>query len=293
MLILREVLRWHADEVAELLETSVASVNSALQRARATLDTVGVAETDTYAELGRGRSSELLDRYVDAFERYDIDALIELIHEDATMSMPPFDHLAARHGRHRRVVRRARRRVRRVASHPRPWPTARRRTRSTAPTRPAGTTPWALGVLEIPTAGSSGSTRSSTSSGCSRCSTCRCTSVRTTDHAPPAGGYRLRPVIDAAVPGFLPSTHGLRFKNDWPKAAALRIDVLGQQIPVGERRRGLCGGMVFAVRDLFRLGRPVPPDTTAPGSGPLYEYIGERLQATASSSRTARCATSI
>src|SRR3954452_20567574 len=89
VLILREVLRWHADEVAQLLETSVASVNSALQRARATLDSVDIADTDTYAEMD-ATQQELLDRYVDAFERYDIDALIELIYEDATMSMPPF-----------------------------------------------------------------------------------------------------------------------------------------------------------------------------------------------------------
>ncbi len=85
-------------------------------------------------------------------------------------------------------------------------------------------------------------------------------------------------MIDAAVPGFLPSTHGLRFENDWPRAAAFRIDVLGVQVPVGDARGGLCGGMVFAVRDLFLLGRPVPPDTTAPGSGPLYDYIGRRLK---------------
>lgn len=91
VLILREVLRWHADEVAQLLETSVASVNSALQRARATLDDVGVAETDTFAEMDDAQR-ELLDRYVDAFERYDIESLTELIYEDATMSMPPYDH---------------------------------------------------------------------------------------------------------------------------------------------------------------------------------------------------------
>jgi RNA polymerase sigma-70 factor (ECF subfamily) len=91
VLILREVLRWRADEVAQLLESSVASVNSALQRARATLDSVGVTESDTYSEMDDAQR-ELLDRYVDAFERYDIDELIGLIYEDATMSMPPFDH---------------------------------------------------------------------------------------------------------------------------------------------------------------------------------------------------------
>jgi RNA polymerase sigma-70 factor (ECF subfamily) len=90
VLILREVLRWKADEVAQLLETSVASVNSALQRARATLDAVGVTETDTFDEMDDAQR-ELLDRYVDAFERYDMDELTELIYEDATMSMPPYE----------------------------------------------------------------------------------------------------------------------------------------------------------------------------------------------------------
>jgi RNA polymerase sigma-70 factor (ECF subfamily) len=87
VLILREVLRWKASEVAELLETSVPSVNSALQRARATLETADIAKTASLDEADR----ELLDRYVQAFERYDIDALTALIHEDATQSMPPYD----------------------------------------------------------------------------------------------------------------------------------------------------------------------------------------------------------
>jgi RNA polymerase sigma-70 factor, ECF subfamily len=90
VLILCEVLRWKASEVAELLETSVASVNSALQRARATLETSNVNSTDQPASLD-GADAELLARYVEAFERYDIDALTSLIHEDATQSMPPFD----------------------------------------------------------------------------------------------------------------------------------------------------------------------------------------------------------
>ena len=90
VLILCEVLRWKASEVAELLETSVASVNSALQRARATLETSNVSATDQPSSLD-GADAELLARYVEAFERYDIDALTSLIHEDATQSMPPFD----------------------------------------------------------------------------------------------------------------------------------------------------------------------------------------------------------
>jgi RNA polymerase sigma-70 factor, ECF subfamily len=89
VLILCEVLRWKAAEVAELLDTSVASVNSALQRARATLDSTDVG-TDTSARLDDD-ARELLARYVEAFEAYDIDALTSLIHEDATQSMPPFD----------------------------------------------------------------------------------------------------------------------------------------------------------------------------------------------------------
>jgi RNA polymerase sigma-70 factor (ECF subfamily) len=90
VLILCEVLRWRATEVAELLETSVASVNSALQRARATLDTAAPTQADAPAELDEA-DRELLARYVAAFEAYDIDALTALIQEDATQSMPPFD----------------------------------------------------------------------------------------------------------------------------------------------------------------------------------------------------------
>src|SRR3954453_9701948 len=90
VLILCEVLRWKATEVAELLETSVASVNSALQRARATLEAADVNATETPPSVDEA-DAELLARYVEAFERYDMDALTALIHEDATQSMPPFD----------------------------------------------------------------------------------------------------------------------------------------------------------------------------------------------------------
>jgi RNA polymerase sigma-70 factor (ECF subfamily) len=90
VLILCEVLRWKASEVAELLETSVASVNSALQRARATLDAADVSTTDPATPLDE-TDQDLLARYVAAFEAYDIDALTSLIHEDATQSMPPYD----------------------------------------------------------------------------------------------------------------------------------------------------------------------------------------------------------
>lgn len=89
VLILREVLRWKASEVAELLDTTVASVNSALQRARATLAATDVAVFDPSQRMDDEKRA-LLARYVDAFERYDIDALTSLLAEDATMSMPPY-----------------------------------------------------------------------------------------------------------------------------------------------------------------------------------------------------------
>jgi RNA polymerase sigma-70 factor (ECF subfamily) len=89
-LILCEVLRWHASEVAELLDTTVASVNSALQRARSTLAASKVSVSDPVPRLSNDDRA-LLARYVAAFERYDIDALTSLIREDARQSMPPFD----------------------------------------------------------------------------------------------------------------------------------------------------------------------------------------------------------
>jgi RNA polymerase sigma-70 factor, ECF subfamily len=90
VLILCEVLRWKASEVAELLDTSVASVNSALQRARATLEESDLSAADTSPSVDQA-DAELLARYVQAFEQYDMDALTALIQEDATQSMPPFD----------------------------------------------------------------------------------------------------------------------------------------------------------------------------------------------------------
>ncbi len=90
VLILCEVLRWKASEVAELLETSVASVNSALQRARATLEEREIEATDAVAPMDP-EQREFLERYVDAFQRYDVNALTALLREDATQSMPPFD----------------------------------------------------------------------------------------------------------------------------------------------------------------------------------------------------------
>ncbi len=90
VLILREVLQWRASEVAELLETTVASVNSALQRARATLAENSTTETEPVDELDE-EHQQLLARYADAFQRYDIAELVTLLHDDAVLSMPPFE----------------------------------------------------------------------------------------------------------------------------------------------------------------------------------------------------------
>jgi RNA polymerase sigma-70 factor, ECF subfamily len=89
VLILREVLHWHAAEVAELLDSTVASVNSALQRARATLASRHPSASDSPAPMDDAQRA-LLERYVDAFERYDIESLVTLLHDDATLSMPPY-----------------------------------------------------------------------------------------------------------------------------------------------------------------------------------------------------------
>jgi RNA polymerase sigma-70 factor (ECF subfamily) len=87
VLILCEVLRWQAAETADLLDTSVAAVNSALQRARATLAAVPAELRPSRADADH---DELLAQYVDAFERYDVTTLVQLLHEDAIQSMPPF-----------------------------------------------------------------------------------------------------------------------------------------------------------------------------------------------------------
>ena len=86
-LLLTEVLGWSAAEVADALDTSVAAINSAVQRARATM---AEREIEPAAPRLSDEQSELLNRYVDAFQRYDVDALAALLREDATLSMPPF-----------------------------------------------------------------------------------------------------------------------------------------------------------------------------------------------------------
>ena len=85
-LILTEVLGWSAAETAETLETSIAAVNSALQRARATLATRGVTMPSAASE----EHAATVERYVEAFQRYDVDGLVALLRDDATLSMPPY-----------------------------------------------------------------------------------------------------------------------------------------------------------------------------------------------------------
>ena len=98
VLILREVLGFSAREVAESLETTVASVNSALQRARKAVDErlPERSQQATLRSLGDERTRELVDAYVDAWQRGDVDVLLRLLAEDAVFSMPPVGELVAR-----------------------------------------------------------------------------------------------------------------------------------------------------------------------------------------------------
>ncbi len=89
VLVLREVLRWSAKEVAELLETSVPSVNSALQRARATLDELALQDTDAPARPNDEDERRLLEQYLEAFAEYDIDRIVALLRYDVVFDMPP------------------------------------------------------------------------------------------------------------------------------------------------------------------------------------------------------------
>ena len=89
VLILREVLRWQASEVAELLDTSVASVNSALQRARATIEELEL-DTGGPSDVSDAEQQKLLAGYVSAFEAWDMTSLVTLLKDDAQFSMPPF-----------------------------------------------------------------------------------------------------------------------------------------------------------------------------------------------------------
>lgn len=86
-------------------------------------------------------------------------------------------------------------------------------------------------------------------------------------------------VFSVRVPGFLPSVNGFQFPNSFPNAPDLQINVLGANVAIGNSANGLCGGMIYAVRDLFEAGRVPPPikATVGPSSGPLFDFIVRRL----------------
>jgi len=79
------------------------------------------------------------------------------------------------------------------------------------------------------------------------------------------------------VPNFLPSKNGLHFNNYFPQVPDITINVAGSVVAIGGADNGLCGGMVYTVRDFFAAGLPIPPTTQAPTSGPLFDYIVARL----------------
>ena len=172
VLIFREVLRWRANEVAELLETSVASVNSALQRARASLDATEITPSEPLEPLDE-EQQELLQRYVDAFERYDMDAITSLLHEDAKQSMPPYEMwLLGREDILRWWPARVPAVVARGSSPP--SRTVCRPSVSTGRAGPVGgTSRGRCRSSSCQRAGSSGSRRSSTPNGSFRSSACR------------------------------------------------------------------------------------------------------------------------
>jgi len=91
VVILRDVLHWRASEVAQLLDGTVVSVNSALQRGRAVLASVDHHPAVALPPADDPATRALLDRYVDAFERFDVGLLVDILHEDVTLAMPPFD----------------------------------------------------------------------------------------------------------------------------------------------------------------------------------------------------------
>ena len=84
-------------------------------------------------------------------------------------------------------------------------------------------------------------------------------------------------VISVRVPGFLPSTHGFHFPNSFPNTPDLQVNVLGASVAIGNAANGLCGGMGYAVRDLFQAAMVPPPMTAGPSWGPLFDFIVRRL----------------
>jgi len=85
------------------------------------------------------------------------------------------------------------------------------------------------------------------------------------------------PIIRRIVPGFRPSKLGLHFANNFPHVPHFTIPTGAVNVPIGDASNGLCGGMVFTVRDYFQAGVPPPETTTPPASGPLYDHMVRRL----------------
>jgi RNA polymerase sigma-70 factor (ECF subfamily) len=147
VLILRDVLCWTAEEVARLLETTVASANSALQRARTTLRANAPAPGEPWRPADPAQR-DLLDRYCAAFERHDVAALVSLLREDATMSMPPFGWWL----RGRDQIRLALLDPQASCAGARLWPVEANGSPAFWQTRPApdgGHVPFALVVLDV------------------------------------------------------------------------------------------------------------------------------------------------
>ena len=147
VLILCEVLRWQATEVAELLDTSVASVNSALQRARATLGALRGRRSST-PPLDPEHEA-LLARYVDAFERYDMTALAALLRDDVVISMPPHDLWLQGPDNVVGWMVGPGPRLRGLEAAARCRPTAPPASAATSRPRPGRWEPWALQVIEV------------------------------------------------------------------------------------------------------------------------------------------------
>jgi hypothetical protein len=81
----------------------------------------------------------------------------------------------------------------------------------------------------------------------------------------------------ATVTAFRPSVHGFRFPNRFPSVPAREVDLVVTKVKLGDASDGLCGGMVYAALDYFHAGRQTPPDTHPPPSGPLFDYLVDRL----------------
>src|SRR5262245_59834330 len=106
----------------------------------------------------------------------------------------------------------------------------------------------------------------------------RAAPARSPKGGPRADAPKRLSMTTRTVPGFLPSRSAFAFANDFPKVPVRHIGIPGVvSVPIGDASNGLCGGMAFAARDWFEADRPLPPDTQAPSSGPLFDYLVDGL----------------